>query len=338
MSTTAEKIGELTAEISALEEKARQLNEELLLAKPEKQEALARRLKKTIDRLQAKTSEKELLEIQLAREEIALKAMELTRREETLAEKQLKEGDRKTLQRIIDAAHTVMNLGATRLIIAKQEREFVEFLRRVVAKNPTGWTVHEDPAKRYKFFCVGRLSIVLQDSPSYDITLEDLVAWIGYDLAHRLYVRVDTAKLVKDIEAGRVFLPNPDFALDDIAVTMEDWYARRKRTVGEPKVVIKEDDTVGREKVLVVRPELLSLPIDELANLTDLTGHELNPLREAGIQVIGQIRGFSGEQLLSIPGIGRIRAAKIMDAISELSVGAAEEPAAAAEGGDDSDA
>lgn len=321
--TLKEQIESMKAEIEELEGKRDKKKAEFDAATTELQRAKYHvQLGKLVAKIADKVAALKSLQIKLQLEEIALQREALADREQTLLDQQVLVGDKKTLQRIIDAAHTVLNLGATRLIIAKQEREFVSFLRRVVVHNPTGWTSHEDPAKRYKFFRTSRLVIVLQDSPSYDITFEDLVYWLGMATA-RQFATVDTTKLANTIEMGTVLARGAD---GDIHIaTMEEWYQKRTRSVGEPKVKVMEEDVVGREQVLIVKPELLSMPIDELANLTDLTGHELNPLRAEGVQKIGQIRGFSGDQLMSITGIGRVRAMKIMDAISELSTGTPEE-------------
>jgi len=220
--------------------------------------------------------------------------------------------DRKTLDAIVARVRMVLSLGETRLVLTKELKEAEEFLRRLVSSNPHGWTFNKDPLKRYKFVRIGRLTIVLQDSPSYDIKFHQLVEWIGLDLAIE-YAKVDVSALVKSINAGEVE------DLLDAQATEEDWLTRRTRTVGNPSVKIKEDDALGCARVMVLNPALLGLTLDELEDATALTGAEINPLKAHGLSRVAEIRGFSGDQLQAIPGIGSVRAKKLIEEVTQLS-------------------
>ncbi|MBU1132126.1 hypothetical protein KKC32_02685 [Patescibacteria group bacterium] len=231
--------------------------------------------------------------------------------------------DKAMLKRIIASARKALNLRATRLVIEKDEKESLEFLRGIVSAYPSGWTANDDAAKRYKYFLVRRLMIILQDTPSYGISVDALISWLGEENAAAFIVpTVDKDELIEAIKRGSVRNK------DGEPVTFESWEERRTRKVGKPKVVIEEVDPLGRTKVAIVKPELMSEPVENLKTLTSLTGHEVNPLMKANIRLVAEIRGFSGEELTAIPGIGHNRAEKIIDAICMLSDVQAEESAA----------
>jgi len=288
----------------------------------QKREKFDNKIAKLQEKLSKQTAKVRMLTLLKKKEDVVALEAEIQQEEEQLVMEALNIDDQAGLQKIIDAAHTVINLKSTRLIITNQEQKAEELLRRVVSASPTGWTVNENVHRQYKYLRIGRLAIVLQDAPRYSISFDSLVAWIGLTEAMK-FAKVDVSTLTKAIDTGKVRAkPDPKKDEDEGKVlTLIDWESKRVRAVGQPKVVIKEDDAMGRGEVLIVRPELLAEPIDNLINLTDLTGHEINPLVAADVQVVAQIRGFSGEQLMSIPGIGSTRAKKIIDAISALSIG-----------------
>lgn len=311
--TTEEKLEQAKTELEEFKNLLAKKEAELQAATTDKKkEQCKTQINAAKEKIQKQEFQIRKLGLQLKKEKLVALDEEIQGDEERLMVEALGIGDKKLLQQIIDAAHQVINLRETRLIIARQEKQFEEFLRRIAASHPTGWTFHQDVNKRYNFLRIGRLVIVLQDSPSYSISFDKLVEWIGLTEALR-FVKVDTTALVKKIEDGQMKDTKGNL------IAMEEWEEKRARSTGQQKVVIKEEDPLGREEVLIVKPELLGEPIENLKNLTDLTGHELNPLISAGIQKVAQIRGLSGEQIMSIPGIGSIRAKKIIDEISNLS-------------------
>ena len=313
LSPTEDKLLKAVEKLEGLNQKLEDKTADHKAATTEKkQAALQRQIEKLTSQIQKQEFNIQKLKIELKKEQIAQMEQEVQDDEDDLISAALGIADKKILQKIIDQAHTVINLKATRLIISRQEREAEEFLRRIIGAHPSGWTFNEDVNKRYKYVRIGRLTIVLQDSPSYSITFTELEEWIGLDEAKK-FAKVDIIDFVKKVELGGV----QDKA--DKVIALEDWIEKRTRSVGAPKVAIKEEDPVGRERVLVVNPELLGEPVSNLGNLTNLTGHEINPLVATGIEKVAQIRGFSGDQLMSIQGIGPTRAKKIIDEISLLS-------------------
>ena len=307
LDSAMEKLGLLQEELSAKQQLLSEMKPELKKAET---------LRGQISRLELKIERAKFLvqklELDAKKEQLSALQAEVDTDEVAVMEVAFSFSDRKTLDAIVSRAHTVLNLSATRLVITAQQKEAEDFLRTLVSANPHGWTFHEDPLKRYKFVRLGRLTIILQDSPKYSITFAELVDWIGKDEAIK-YAKVDVTALVKAIGAGTV---------EDIhcaKVREEDWLSRRTRQVGNPQVVIKEEDPLGRAQVLILNPELLGLTLDELEEATVLTGAEINPLKTHGLSRVAQLRGFSGDQLQAIPGIGPKRAKKMLDAVSQLS-------------------
>lgn len=312
--TTREKLDAAVAKLVQLSGDLSSKQELLAETKPEL--VKAKTLRDQIERLEERIRKEEFkiqkLELDLKKEQLAALQAEIETDEVAVMDVAFSTEDRKTLDAIVAKAHTVLSLGATKLILTKEVKAAEDFLRHLVASNPHGWTFNKDPLKRYKFVRIGRLTIVLQDSPAYDISFEFLVDWIGPQEAKK-FAKVDTTALVKAILAGEVK------DCDGKNLNEEDWRKKRTRSVGSPKVKIKEEDPLGRAKVLVLNPELLGLTLDELEVTTDLTGSEINPLKAHGLSRVAEIRGFSGDQLQAIPGIGSKRAEKLIDAVSQLS-------------------
>ncbi len=286
-----------------------------LLAEDDLTESARTRLQKQASRLEEKvaTHIRKVQELGLAlkRESHAALAAEIEEDEIALASASLSGGNKKALQALIARAHEVLNLRKTRLIVTAQEKTAEAFLRRLVEEGPQGWTFHDDSNKRYRYVRLGRLTIVLQDTPRYSIAFGDLVAWIGFEAASK-FAKVDSVALVKAIENDEIV------DLGGAKVLPGDWFDRRTRTVGTPKVVINENDPLGRARVLNLRSEFLGMTLEELQEATSLNGSEINPFLSQGITLVAQLRGFSGEQLQAIKGIGPVRAKRLLDEVSRL--------------------
>jgi hypothetical protein len=309
--------GKLDSEKGKLVQFQRELEtKQAALAEMKPELKKAKTLQGVIERLETKIGKQEFtvqkIELDLMKERLVALQAQVQAEEVAVMDVAFNAADSKTLNAIVARAHMVLSLGATKLVLTKELTAAEDFLRKLVESNPHGWTFNENPLRRYKYVRLGRLTIVLQDSPAYDITFRQLVDWIGKEAAMK-YAKVDVSALVKAIKAGDV---------EDMhcaTVKEKDWLKRRTRTVGKPKVVIKEEDPLGRTQVMVVDPELLGLTLDELESATALTGAEIGPLKAHGLSRVAEIRGFSGDQLQAITGIGSVRAKRLIDEVSQLS-------------------
>ena len=255
------------------------------------------------------------LALALRKEQMVKMQESIEQAEVKLTAEALENNDSKTLKALVVAAEKIVNYKAGRKEFNSQIGALEDYLRLIVGENPTGWTADKDINKRYKYLRAGRFLIKLEDSPTYSIELTDLVNWLGTEMAMK-FVKVDVSALVKAIE-------NPELETLNVAgetITFDDWLAKRQRTVGKPKVKIVEVDAPGSKSVLVVHNELLGATIESLLESTALTGNEINPLLFAGITLVAQLRGLSGEVLTSIMGIGPVRAARIINEVTKLSV------------------
>lgn len=284
--------------------------QKLATAKTEKQRSS---LIGQIGRLQVKIAGlelnlKELQAKQLDEQRAVLEEEILTLRLDILLEK-LQSGDPKTIEELQAVARQVISLKQSNKELSGQIKDKTLLLKRLARAFPTGWTDSPDVYKRYRVLRIGQILIELQDNPEYDISWEDLLAWLGQATAST-FIKVDKTALVKAIEVGEV----TDF--EGELVTMEDWEAKRIRTQREPKVVIvDESDSDKPKKILFVDPQGFNDPIDSLKGQNSIMGADLAPLKKANILTIGDLCRYSGEELLSIHGIGSIRARKVMDAV-----------------------
>jgi hypothetical protein len=226
--------------------------------------------------------------------------------------KKLASGDSKSAARVVDQGRELLRLQETRLMIEGREDEIKATLRLVVKEQPTGWTENADILKRYLLWRFGNLEIILQDTPQYKMSREFAETWLGLENILP-FLKLDLSKLTAAIAEGKLI------DKDGNVITLEELYEKRERTIGEPKVVVRENDAVGKKPVLTVKPQLLTMPVSELVNETLLTNAEINPLINAGFHILGMICGMSGEALMTIRGIGPARARKILDAVCELS-------------------
>ncbi|NQT49610.1 hypothetical protein HQ571_02865, partial [Candidatus Kuenenbacteria bacterium] len=164
----------------------------------QKREKFDNKIAKLQEKLSKQTAKVRMLTLLKKKEDVVALEAEIQQEEEQLVMEALNIDDQAGLQKIIDAAHTVINLKSTRLIITNQEQKAEELLRRVVSASPTGWTVNENVHRQYKYLRIGRLAIVLQDAPRYSISFDSLVAWIGLTEAMK-FAKVDVSTLTKAI-------------------------------------------------------------------------------------------------------------------------------------------
>lgn len=194
-----------------------------------------------------------------------------------------------------------------------------EWLRDCVMAHPSGWLQHEEVNKQYRFGRVGDILVILQDVVEYSWAFTDAVAKLGLQHLIELNVlKVDHTKLLKLVGEGKVKVRADEEHREGRPMTYEDWEQWRARKVNAPKVDVREDASVGKEPVVVIRVDFMTFAVEKLPEWTALKGNEINPLLAANFTVVSQLRGMSMVDLMDIRGIGEIRARKIMSEITTI--------------------
>jgi hypothetical protein len=202
------------------------------------------------------------------------------------------------------------SLRETASRLSGRVKELTDDVRSFVMSNPTGYTPHDDPEKRYLCWISldGAHQVVLQDNPRYALTVDRLSAKIGMASAVR-FLKVDYTALEKSVSAGQVV------DAEGSAVTLEDLRQWRDRSEQQKKVMVLDPDKrFAAEVIGIVDPALATEYIERLDTL-GLDGNTINALRAANVKYIGQLRCMSGDDLARVKGIGPKRAAAIIEAI-----------------------
>jgi len=205
-----------------------------------------------------------------------------------------------------------------------------EALREFVRNNLTGWLDNPNVFKRYLFTRQGKVLVILQDVVQYCMAFTDVLNKLGLrQLIDLGLLKIDFTRLVRRVDEGVVHVleHEVDGVMQQLhelnyqqgrLMTIEDWEAWRERDLRALKVVAREDDAVGDEKVVVVKPELANTPVERLPEMTILTGHHVNPLKAAGIHLAGQLKGWSLVNLRDIDGIGSSRGEQIIAEVTRV--------------------
>ena len=209
-----------------------------------------------------------------------------------------------------DVARLVLRL---RLVVNTLERprdELIDALRQYVTKHPTGWISAATVEK--KFLCWisadGQIKVVLVDSPTYELAVDDLLALVGLEHATP-FLSVDYTGVRKAAE-GHLLR-----SAKDKLVSVEEILKHRVRKTRAKRVDIDSlDPADAAPLVAVIDPEIAAQRLEALSSF-GLSAATVTALGKNRIETAWQLRHLSGEEIAALDGIGPVRAAEIMAAI-----------------------
>lgn len=214
------------------------------------------------------------------------------------------ESDRAVAAQLFNLA----NVRAMQNFLKGRAGELVEVLRPFVMAHFKAYTRSDDPKRRYPaWFADASLFLaVLQDSPRYGLTLEQLIGLIGLEKA-TAFLKVDYGAVEEAVRKGLLVdkQGNP--------IDLERLVEIRTRDEVTPSLELKPRGDRPIEELLdLVDPRFAErgLMIDALGLDTATT----NALNAAGYTMIEQVRA-SFDTLQNIKGIGPKRAEKIINAL-----------------------
>lgn len=227
-------------------------------------------------------------------------------------------------ERILQLCRELEKIRDVRNSLTGEEKKRADEIRDFVEINFTGFLSGIDvpPEKRYKVWLhkTSGTLIVLEDSPTYDLSFEKLVEAIGVERS-LAFAEVDKTKLKAAIAGGnlvfkRGYVDQFNQNLGGQLATMDWFRATCVTTQGTPKVKVKSVKGEGEDVVIsVIKPEIYAKELLEVEKIEGLSEATVHCLKEAGINTFGQLKKMSGIQILSIPGIGEKRCQEIMAAI-----------------------
>ncbi|MBI2552178.1 helix-hairpin-helix domain-containing protein [Candidatus Uhrbacteria bacterium] len=212
--------------------------------------------------------------------------------------------------RAADVARLVLRLRSVINTLGRPNRQLTKVLRQFVAQNPTGWIQAATVEKQHLCWITpdGTIKVVLVDSPTHGLPVDDLLALVGLKQALP-FLKVDYTAVCKAAESDQ--LRNGE----DVLVAVEEILARRVREPREKRVDIDSLDPADTTPlVAVIDPEIARERLEELESL-GLSAATITALRKNGINAAWDLRHLSGEEIAALEGIGEKRAAEIMAAI-----------------------
>lgn len=212
---------------------------------------------------------------------------------------------------IVTKVEELINARATVSRINGRVKEIAGDVRAFVTAHPTGWVAGVDDPER-KYLCWispdGRLQVILEDNPKYELTVDQLADLVGYENAAKFFKVAYTA--VHDAAKNGLL---KDKKGEPIDLNLIREIRERTEQTKEVKAMVRGPGLV-EEIVEVVAPDLVEEFVEKLEAL-GLDGNTVNALRAAGITRVGQVRCLSGDDLAKIKGIGPSRAAAIIRAV-----------------------
>lgn len=216
---------------------------------------------------------------------------------------------------LIDLVEELVNVRRTSNILGRRSHELTNRVRSFVSRHPTGWVAGKvDPVQKYLCWLSrdGRLEVILEDNPLYEVTVEQLVTLVGFETATK-FLRVDYTA-VHDATKNDL-LVHKGGEHGGQPVTIEELMGLRERRERTKSVEVVERRGERVEEVVdIIAPELREEFIEKLEAL-GLDGNTVNALKTAGITRVGQVRCLSGDDLAKIKGIGPARAAAIIRSV-----------------------
>lgn len=214
------------------------------------------------------------------------------------------ESDRAVAARLLDLS----KVRAMQNFLTGRAKDLVEVLRSFVTAHFKGYTRSDDPERRYPaWFADASLFIaLLQDNPLYELTVEQLIALVGFQRATTL-LKVDYGAVEEMAKDGLLA------DTEGRPIDLERLAKIRKRKERTPSLELKARGDQPIEEFLdLIDPRFAARGM-EIAALGLDTATE-NALRQAGYTMVEQVRA-SFDMLQSIAGIGPKRAEQIINAL-----------------------
>lgn len=207
-------------------------------------------------------------------------------------------------------ARLVLRLRGVVNTLSRPRDELTELLRDYVKANPTGWIRAATVEKNFLCWIAadGTLKVILVDSPTHELPVDDLLALVGLKQALPFF-GVDYTAVCKAAAGGT--LKNAR----NKVVPLENILERRVRKPRAKRVDIDslDPDDVA-PLVAVIDPEIARQRLEDLESL-GLSAATVTALGNNGIETAWQLSHLSGEEIAALDGIGPVRAGEIMAAI-----------------------
>ncbi len=194
--------------------------------------------------------------------------------------------------------------------LARERDALTDVVRTYVTAKPSGWLIGMTVEENHLVWISpdGDLKVVLVDSPTYELTVDDLVALVGFKNA-TAFLKVNYTALLDAAATGALINERGE------TVTVESIIDRRTRKPRAKRVDIEVMDPRDAPAVVqVINPELAAARLEALESL-GLSAATITALRENCVQTAYQLRHLSGEEISALRGIGPKRAVEIMTAI-----------------------
>lgn len=212
--------------------------------------------------------------------------------------------------RAADIARLIARLRNVINTLIRPRDELTKALRDWVAAHPTGWIQAATVEKTFLCWIAadGKVQVVLVDSPTHELSVDDLLALVGLKGAlpflstnYAAVRRAAESGTLKDAEGKRV--------------PFEEILKRRVRKAREKRVDITLPDPADAAPIVAVIDPGIALQRLEQLESFGLSAATVTALGKNGIETAWQLKHLSGDEMAALDGIGVKRAGEIMAAI-----------------------
>lgn len=219
-----------------------------------------------------------------------------------------------------DLAEEIMRIRKQVNLLEAWEEVGTTILRTFVNQNPTGLTKNDlTEEKSYPLWInlAQTHMAILEESPRYVITFDDLASLIGIDNALAYIESVPHSKVEPDVKRSQLINKKTGQPL-----TLEELDEITETKFTTPKLKLSHLGTLKKEDIaIVITPQFLQLSIDSLQNWENenkILPGTTSALQKAGVTTIGQLAQMGFQRISKTPGIGPKRAQALFKALKKL--------------------